>query len=57
MKNLAVFDIRLGRPGVSCSRRCPDPTLYEGALDGCGTINGALPYAGATVRNPGLLMR
>lgn len=57
MKNLAVFDIRLGRPGVSCSRRCPDPTLYEGALDGCGTVNGVLPYAGATVRNPGLLMR
>lgn len=57
MKNLAVFDIRIGRPSVSCSRRCPDPTLYEGALDACGVANGALPYAGATVRNSHLLLR
>lgn len=57
MKNLAVFDIRIGRPSVSCSRRCPDPTLYEGALDACGVANGVLPYAGASVRNSHLLLR
>lgn len=57
MKHIAVFDIRLGRPSAARGRRGPDPTLYEGALDACGVINGILPCAGATMRNPGLLLR
>lgn len=54
MKHLDVFDIRLGRP--TASRRGPDPTLYS-SLDTRGIADGILPWTGATLRNPGLLLR
>ena len=56
MKHLDVFDIRLGRPTASPTRRGPDPTLYS-SLDTRGIADGILPWAGATLRNPGLLLR
>lgn len=57
MKQFAAADICLSRPRPACSRRCPDPTLYEGGLDGCGVASGVLPCAGAAACNSGLLMR
>lgn len=57
MRHCAVFDIRLRRPSSSSGRRGPDPSLYGGGLDACGAAGGVLPWAGATVRNPGLLLR
>lgn len=42
MKHLDVFDIRLGRPTASPSRRGPDTTLYSG-LDTRGIADGILP--------------
>ena len=56
MKHLDVFDIRLGRPTASPTRRGPDPTRYS-SLDPRGLADGIRPGAGATLRNPGLLLR
>ena len=49
MKHFAVFDIRLGRPTASASRRGPDPSLYGGGLDARRIANGILPCAGETL--------
>ena len=56
MKHLDVFDIRLGRPTASPSRSGPAPPLYT-SLDTRGIAARLLPWAGATLRNPGLLLR
>ncbi len=56
MKHFAVFDIRLGRPTASASRRGPDPSLYGGGLDARRIANGILPCAGATLCGSNLLL-
>lgn len=57
MKHFAVLDIRMRRPSARAERRCPDASLYGVDPAILRVDGGILPMAGATLHNPGLLMR